>query len=151
MKRFKFSLRPVAVMRAHRELRAREALAASIAAQVQTEERLAAARGRVAELESVIRARRKGRISAAEGASFAQAFRREWTAEIDAQKQVATARAAVEKRREACIEANRHLKVITRLEEKALTIHRQEMQRAEQAEIDEMAGQRATRRRFTIL
>jgi flagellar export protein FliJ len=147
MKKFHFSLRPVAIMRAHRELCAREALAAAAGAHTRTEERLAATRGRLTELETIIRASRRGNFRAAEGAAFGQAYRREWTAEGDAQKQVAAARAVLEKRREACIEANRHLQVITRLEEKARAFHRQETQRAEQAEIDDLAGRRASRRR----
>jgi len=148
MKRFHFSLRPVAIMRAHRELCAREALAAAILACRRTEERLAATRGRLADLETIIRNSRRGSFRPADGAAFGQAFRREWTAEIDAQKQVAAARAVLEKRREACVEANRHLQVISRLEEKARAVHRQETQRIEQAEIDEMAGRRASRRRI---
>jgi flagellar FliJ protein len=147
MKRFHFSLKPVAIMRAHRELSAREALAASLAALGQTEARLAAARARIADLEAVIRSSRSGSFRPTDGVAFGQAYRREWGAEAEAQKQVATARSAMEKRREACIEANRNLKVITQLEEKARAIYRQERQRAEQGEIDELAGRSASRRR----
>jgi flagellar export protein FliJ len=147
MKKFHFSLRPVAIMRAHRELCAREALAAATVALGRTEERLTATRGRMSELEVIIRTSRKGSFRAADGAAFGQAYRREWTAELDAQKQVATARSALDKSREACVEANRHLQVITRLEDQARSLHRQETQRVEQAEIDEMAGRRASRRR----
>jgi flagellar FliJ protein len=150
MKKFRFSLRPVAVMRAHHELRAREALAAALAACGQAGDRLAAVRARLGELETVIRHSRQGTFRAAEGAAFGHAYRREWSAELDAQKQVAAARAALEKRREACVEANRHLKTITRLEEKARSAHQQELQRVEQAEIDEMAGQRASRRQLAL-
>ncbi len=150
MKRFRFPLRPVVVMRANRELRAREALAAALAVCGQADDRLAAVRGRLGDLEAVIRESRRGTFRAAEGAAFSQAHRRECSAELDAQKQVAAARAALDKRRDACIEANRHLKVITRLEEKARTRHQQELLRVEQAEIDEMAGQRASRRQLAL-
>jgi flagellar FliJ protein len=139
MKRFHFPLRPVAVMRANRELRAREALALALAAVAQ------------AELGAIIQASRRGNFRAAEGAAFSYAFRREWAAELEAQKQLGAARAALEKRREACIEANRDLQVITRLEEKAQLAHRQEVQRWEQAQLDELAGQRASRRRASPL
>jgi hypothetical protein len=54
MKRFRFPLRPVAVLRAHREMRAREAFAASVHAYVQSEEVLARTRARVAELAGVL-------------------------------------------------------------------------------------------------
>lgn len=147
MKRFRFTLRPVATMRAHRQLLAREALAAAAVAQRRGEERLAAVRGRITELEDIIRLSRQGSFRAAEAAAFGQAYRRERAAETDAQKQVAAARAAVETRREACVEANRELEVVVHLEEKARTAHQREAQRVEQAEIDEIAGQRAMRLR----
>jgi flagellar protein FliJ len=150
MKRFRFPLRPVAIMRANLELRAREALAAAIAVCGQADDRLAAVRGRLGDLETVIRHSRRGTFRAADGVAFGQAYRREWSAELDAQKQVAAARAVMDKRREACIEANRNLKVITRLEEKARTLHQQELLRVEQGEIDEMAGQRASRRQLAL-
>ena len=50
MKKFRFPLQPVGVLRAHQELRAREVFAAAVHHYVQTEERLAALRRRVAEL-----------------------------------------------------------------------------------------------------
>jgi flagellar FliJ protein len=150
MKKFRFPLRPVAVMRANAELRAREALAAALAACGQADDRLAAVRVRRGELEAIIRHSRRATFRAAEGAAFTQAYRRECSAELDAQKQAAAARAALDKRRDACIEANRNLKVITRLEEKARALHQHELLRVEQAEIDEMAGQRASRRQLVL-
>ena len=51
----------------------------------------------------------------------------------------------MEKRREEYIEANRRLKAVTKLEEKARSAHRLEGLRVEQAELDELAGFRAFR------
>ena len=63
MKRFRFPLRPVAVIRAHKEMRAREAFAASVHSYVQTEERLATTRARVKELEQLLFAGRSERFA----------------------------------------------------------------------------------------
>ncbi|HVW19609.1 MAG TPA: flagellar export protein FliJ [Opitutaceae bacterium] len=150
MKRFRFPLRPVAVMRADRELRAREALAAAIEGVRLAQEKVLAARGRISGLEAVMRAGRSGTFRAAEAVAAGLAYRRECGAELEAQKQLAGAHAAMEKRRGACIEANRDLKVISKLEEKARTRHRDESQRAEQVEIDEIALRRSAQRRLPL-
>ena len=60
--------------------------------------------------------------------------------------EVVTARALMQSRREEYLEANRHLKVVQRLEEKARSNHRTEAQRVEQAALDEFAGYAAARR-----
>lgn len=150
MKRFRFPLRPVAVMRADRELRAREALAAALEVCRQGQERLLAVRGRLSDLETVMRAGRTGTFRAADAVAAGHAYRRECGAELEAQKQLAAAQAAMEKRRSACIEANRDLKVIVKLEEKARGRHRDETMRAEQIEIDETASRRAAMQRLSL-
>ncbi|HET7535181.1 MAG TPA: hypothetical protein VFJ90_01910, partial [Candidatus Didemnitutus sp.] len=70
MKRFRFPLRPVAVLRAHKEMRAREAFGAAVHAYVQAGEKLAATRARVAELERTLFAGRTERFFAADAASL---------------------------------------------------------------------------------
>ena len=150
MKRFRFTLRPVAVMRADRELRAREALAAAIEGVRQAQERLLTVRGRISGLEAVMRSVRTGTFRAADAVAAGHAYRRECGVELEAQKQLAAANAAMEKRRGACIEANRDLKVISKLEEKARTRHRDETQRAEQIELDETALRRSAQRRASL-
>jgi flagellar FliJ protein len=147
MKRFRFPLRPVAILRANRELKAREALAASMAAHAQTEARLAATRARILNLEELVRRDRSGAFLAGAGATFNQAYRREWAAEAEAQRQVNAARAVLDRSRDACVEANRELKAIARLEENARGDYEQLRQRDEQGQLDEIAGQRAARRR----
>jgi flagellar FliJ protein len=145
MKRFRFPLRPVAVLRAHRELRAREAFAAAVHAYVLTEERLAGARARVTDLEEVLFAGRSGRFLAADAAALYRVYRAECHAEMQAEREVLEARAAMQKRREEYLEANRQLKVVQRLEDKAHAAHRAENARAEQRELDEFAGFAAVR------
>lgn len=146
MKRFRFPLRPVAVLRAHREMRAREAFAASVHVYVQAEERLATTRTRVADLEEMLFAGRHERFLAADAASLYRVYRAECHAEMEAEREVIEARDAMAKRRGEYLEANRQLKVVQRLEEKARTTHRLDTLRAEQHEMDEFAGFRASRR-----
>ena len=75
MKKFRFPLRPVAVLRAHREVRARDAFAAAVHAYVASEERLAAARARVTELGRALFEGRAGRFLAADAASLFRVYR----------------------------------------------------------------------------
>lgn len=146
MKRFRFPLRPVAVLRAHRELRAREAFALAVHVYVQAEERHAATRKRVAELAEVLFLGRDGTYLAAEAASLFRAYRAECEEEVQVERSVIEARAAMQQRRVEYLEANRQLKVVQRLEEKARGTHRAEVNRAEQSALDEFAGYRASRR-----
>lgn len=146
MKRFRFPLRPVAVLRAHREMRAREAFAASVHAYVQAEELLAATRARVAELAGVLFDGRAGTFLAAEAASLFRSYRAECEEQLQVERRVIEARDAMNLRREEYLQANRQLKVVQRLEDKARTRHRVEANRSEQAEMDDFSGYRAGRR-----
>ncbi len=146
MKRFRFPLRPVTVLRAHKELRAREAFAAAVHAYVQSEERLADTRKRVAELEQLLFAGRSGRFAAADAAALFRVYRTDCHAEMETEREVIAARDVMNQRRADYIEANRQLKIIHRLEEKARNKNRVENARIEQNELDEFAGFRASRR-----
>lgn len=145
MKRFRFPLRPVGVVRAHQEMRAREDFAAAVHHYVQAEERLAALRRRVAELEAVLFHGRSDRFLAADAAALLRVYRGECAAELEAERLVIEAREAMQARRKDYLEANRRLKIVQKLEEKARAVHRTEGLRAEQNEIDEIAGYRAFR------
>jgi flagellar protein FliJ len=92
MKRFHFPLRPVAVVRAHRELRARDAFAAAVHAYVQSEERLANTRTRVAELERMLFAGRSERFGAADAAALFRVYRAECQVEMQAERDVIAAK-----------------------------------------------------------
>lgn len=146
MKRFRFPLRPVAVIRAHKELRAREAFAASVHAYVQAEELLAATRARVAELAQVLFEGRGGTFLAAEAASLFRSYRAECEEEVQVERRVIEARELMQKRRSEYLEASRQLKVVNKLEEKARAAHHAVALREDQAAMDEFAGYRASRR-----
>ena len=143
MKRFRFPLRPVAVVRAHRESRAREAFAAAVHAYVQAEEHLAATRTRVARFEAAVFHGRTGSFNAAEEAHNLAGYRCEAAAEIEAERAMIAARDAMNRRRVEYLEAHRQLEVVRRLEAKARTTHRLATNREEQAEFDEFATRRA--------
>ena len=140
MKRYKFPLRPVAVLRAHTERKAREALALAISLYVKAEQNLAQVRIRTEELESILFSGRRERFRAMDEAAFLQAYRRECAIEMDAQRAVIAARAEMEKARTACIAANRELKIIEKLEAKSREHYRIEVLRSDQNEFDEMAS-----------
>ena len=146
MKRFRFPLRPVAVLRAHREMRAREAFAAAVHAYVQAEEALAAARGRVNDLADVLFAGRSGRFLATDAANLFRVYRAECQAAMDAERRSIELRDAMQQRRSEYIDSNRQLKVVNRLEDKARARHRAENARLEQNELDEFAGYKAAHR-----
>jgi flagellar protein FliJ len=150
MKRFRFPLRPVAVLRAHRELRAREAFAASVQAYVKSEEELNATRARVAQFEAALFAGRAERFSPADEAQNLAAYRREWLAEIEVERAMIAARAAMDQRRVEYLDAHRKVEVVKRLEEKARTAHRHEVAREEQAEFDDFSSRRFVKRRSAL-
>ena len=145
MKKFRFPLQPVGVLRAHQELRAREVFAAAVHHYVQTEERLAALRKRVAELAEVLFHGRSDRFLAADAAALLRVYRGECHAVIETEREVIEAQDAMNARRKDYIEANRRLKTVQRLEERARDRHRLEVQRTSQNELDELAGFRAFR------
>jgi flagellar FliJ protein len=146
MKRFRFNLRPVSVIRAHRELRAREAFATAVHLYVEAEEKLARIRQRKSEFEAALLAGRSARFDAAGEAQTLIAYRHECTEETAGEQAVATAHQVMTERRTQYLEAHRHLEVVQRLEAKARLAHRQETLRAEQAEFDDFAGRAAHRK-----
>ncbi len=147
MKRFRFPLRSVAVLRAHREMRAQEAFAAAVHRYVKAEETLAAVRARLAQFEAALFAGRRECFSAADEAHSLNAYRRECTVEGESERAVITARATMEQRRGEYLDAHRKVEVIKRLEQKAQTAHRLAAGREEQAAFDEFAGRRFAGRR----
>jgi flagellar FliJ protein len=146
MKKFRFPLRPVAVLRAHRQARAREAFAASVHAYVAAEENLAAIRARQAGLETVMHDGRRATFRAADEAAFWGAYRRVCEEVIVAERGLIEARTRMEERRQEYLEAHRAVRVVEKLEQKARRAHRQEGERESQQELDEMGGFRVARR-----
>jgi flagellar export protein FliJ len=146
MKRFRFSLRPVSVIRAHREVRARERFAGSVQAYVHTEEELLSVRTRIAKFGAELAQSRSGVFDAAEQAHCLEGFRHESAAEIPAERAVIAARAEMQLRRAEYIEAHRELELVKRIEEKTRARHRIACEREEQAEFDDLAGRRSAQR-----
>jgi flagellar export protein FliJ len=142
MKRFHFSLRPVAVLRAHRELQAQDVFAASVRAFVKSEETLAGVRQRVAQFEASLFDGRRERFSAAEEVQALAAYRTECVAEAAAERETLAARELMQRRRAEYVEAHRKVEVVKRLETKARAAHRVECNREEQASFDEFASRR---------
>lgn len=146
MKRFRFPLRPVAVLRAHRELQAQEAFGAAVHKYVAAEQSLAETRARVAKYEADLFAGRRERFSAADEARALTAYRNECAAEMEAEKAVIVARDTMHQRRADYLEAHRKVEVVKHLEQDARAEHRLVTTREEQAEFDDFASRRATRR-----
>jgi flagellar protein FliJ len=142
MKRFRFPLRPVAVLRAHRETRAREAFAAAVHLFVQAEDELARTRVRMRALEAALFSGRGQSFQAAEAALLLSDYRRECARESEAEHRVIAAREEMHRRRADYVEAHRQVEVVERLEEKARAAHRKETEREAQAEADDFAGRR---------
>ncbi len=151
MKRFRFSLQPVAVLRSHRESRAHEAFASAVHLYVESEERLQATRRRVEEFANALFAGRAARFDAAAEAQLLAGYRRECEGEAEAERATIAARDAMNRRRAEYLEAHRELEVVRRLETKARTRHRAETHREEQAEFDEFSSRAAARRLATTL
>jgi flagellar FliJ protein len=146
MKKFRFPLRPVAVLRAHRQARAREAFAAAVHGYVQAEEHLAGVRARRTELETVMHDGRRATFRAADEVAFWGAYRLVCADEISSERALIEARARMEERRQDYIEAHRDVKIVDKLESKARTLHRLEAAREAQLDLDEMGGFRVARR-----
>lgn len=142
MKRFRFPLRPVAVLRAHREIRAREAFAAAVHKLVQAEEDLNRTRVRMHALEGALFSGRSTTYRAAEAALLLADYRRECAAEGEAERQVIATREEMQQRRADYIDAHRKVEVVKRLEDKARTAHRLACDREEQAAFDDLASRR---------
>jgi flagellar FliJ protein len=149
MKRFRFPLRPVAVLRAHHELKAREAFAAAVHVYVQAEAELAATRARVARGEAELFASRNGRFDASAAAEAFLSYRAECAAEAAAEREMIAKRAEMLQRRADYLEAHRQLEVVNRLEQKARAAHRLESIREEQIELDDFAGRRGRMPQFS--
>lgn len=146
MKRFRFPLRPVAILRSHQEMLAREAFANSVQAFVKAEQALADQRARLRRFEAELTEGRAKRFTAADEIQALAAYRQECSAEQDAVKALAEAEKTMQQRRIDYVEAHRRLEVVKRLEEKARSVHRYETMREEQAEFDDFAGRSFNRR-----
>lgn len=144
MKRFRFPLKPVAVLRAHRETLAREAFGAAVTAFVRAEAELATIRGRIAQFEAALEGVRQAAFSALEQAQLLDGYRRERAIEAKAERSLSEARQHMDKKRAEYLEAHRQVEIVKRLEQRARSAHARELLREEQAELDDFASRRAS-------
>ncbi|MDB6093980.1 MAG: hypothetical protein JWM32_1542 [Verrucomicrobia bacterium] len=149
MKRFRFNLRPVSVIRTHRKMQARDAFATAVHLFVEAEEKLARVRARKAEFESALFAARQERFQAGSEVQSLVAYRRECLEEAETEKAMVAAHTLMSERRSEYLEAHRKVEVVIRLEERARAAHRQAAGREEQSEFDEFAGRAAHRKLST--
>lgn len=138
-KTFRFGLERVRQVRAHAEDRAKEELAASIAARLRGEALLRAAQERLADAHALGREGAEAPISGAVLVARQAWIQRVERSRSDAERAVTSADAAVAARREALAAAGRRREVLDRLRERKLTEHRAAGARAEGAALDEMA------------
>ncbi|MEO6875339.1 MAG: flagellar export protein FliJ [Opitutaceae bacterium] len=140
MKRFHFNLRPVAVIRAHHKLRARETWAASIRLYDEAIENLGRVRARKTAFEVAVLDSRHVRFDATAAGPALVAYRSVCTEETETVRALNAARDVMAGHRVAYIAAHRRLEAVKRLETKAQLAHREVERRSEQAEFDDFAG-----------
>src|SRR5690349_11895828 len=107
MKRFRFPLRPVAVLRAHKEVKAREAFGLALQKFSAAQEELQRIGVRVRALEAALFNGREKTFRAAEAALLLSDYRRECAAEAEGERLVIAARAEAAKARAEYLEAHR--------------------------------------------
>lgn len=146
MKRFRFPLTPVKAVRLQAKAKAREALAAALRELADAEAERLALHRRLAALEQTLRDRRSAGVTVAEVAHTHAAYLGELAGEKTCEARVAERRATADRAREAYTDAHRHVETIERLETKARGNHRLALLREEQAEFDDLAGQRHAQR-----
>ena len=150
MKRFRFPLQPVAVLRAHREMRAQEAFGLAVQAYGKAETEHVAVRERVTQFERALFAARQQNFSAADQLQALAAYRQECLAENAAEKAMLAALTLMHQRRAEYIEAHRNVEVVAKLEQKARAAHRLDCNREEQAGYDDFAVRRSGNRRSPL-
>lgn len=150
MKKFRFPLRSVATVRSMIELRAREQFSRSVQTCVAVEKRLTAQRERVVELESIIRSGRLERFRPADQSTFMAAFKDETALVTKITAELNSARREMESARQAWLESRRDVRVIENLEQKARAVHLQEVERENQAAMDDRSGAMVARASFNL-
>jgi len=150
MKKFRFPLRSVATVRSMIELRAREQFSRCVQACVAAEKNLVTQRERVAELESILRSGRLTRFRAADQATFMAAFKDETAVITKFTAELNSARREMESARQAWLESRRDVRVIENLEQKARTAHLHEVERENQAAMDDRTGAMVARASFNL-
>jgi flagellar export protein FliJ len=150
MKKFRFPLRSVATVRNLMELRSREQFSRCVQACVAAENSLVAQRERVTELESILRSGRLERFRPADQATFMAAFKDESALVTKLTADLNSARRDMESARQGWLESRRDVRVIESLEQKARLAHQRDLERENQAAMDDRAGAMAARGSLTF-
>ena len=145
MKKFRFPLKSVATVRNLIELRAREQFSRCVQASVAAEKKLLAQREHVAELETILRSGRLARFRPADQATFLAALKDETALITTLNAALNSARREMDSARQAWLESRRDVRVIESLEQKARALHHQELERENQAAMDDRASALAAR------
>lgn len=145
MKKFRFPLKSVETVRSLRELRAREQFSLAVHAYVQAEENLQLLRGRAAALAEALKEGRSGIFRAGDEVGFIEAYKVEIDAVARATVALEKAKQAMEAARQGWMASRRDLRIIENLETKARALHRREVEREEQAALDDRTGAMACR------
>lgn len=145
MKKFRFPLTSVATVRSIAELRARERFSKAVQVYVESENRLKALRARLAEFEAVLRTGRLGAFRAADQASFLAAFKADTVRATKMEAETAELRQVLETARQAWLESRRDVRVVENLHAKARQVHRHELEREDQAALDDRTSALAAR------
>lgn len=137
MKKFKFTLQPVATLRGLQEMRAREGFAAALRGVSECRASLDRQQVRVtAFVESLVAGRERG-FAGGMQAVFMRGYHEELLLEKQAHDALAKAEAAREQARLRWVEANKQVRLVEKLREKAKTRHQVELAHVEQAQLDE--------------
>ncbi|MFA5264203.1 MAG: hypothetical protein WC378_10275 [Opitutaceae bacterium] len=137
MKKFRFSLRSVQTVRAIREMRAREAFGLALKAHAEAEEHLQKVRSDLRHLQELILSKRGAIVRAADQVSYLHEQEIQLQREKDAIAALEKTRARLDESREIWIVARRDMRVIDNLEIKARQEYRLELEREEQAHLDD--------------
>ena len=137
MKKFRFPLRSVETVRSIRELKGREQFSLAVHAYVTAGEHLQMMKARLAALEEILRSGRAKTFRAGDQASFMEAYKNETTATTKSAAEVEKARIAMEAARQVWLGSRRDLRVVESLEQKARASHRREVEREDQAALDD--------------
>lgn len=140
MRRFKFPLKPVIVVREAREARARDAFLAAVHAAIAAERELERLASERASIERVLVAERRSSFRAAEQAAFLQSLHHAEARETAAREAVREANEFREKQRQAWLESRRDVRLIEKLRTTALEKFRRDFEREAQRILDDHTG-----------
>ncbi len=137
MKKFRFTLQPVATLRSLQEMRASDAFARANRELAACEAALSVQQLRVAHFVESLIVRRTTGLPAALHDSFMRAYRNELAEEKAAGEARAQAERAQEAARQRWIEAHLQVKLVDKLRVRARERHQVELVRAEQRQLDD--------------